>query len=57
MHNKIYPCLWFDGNGKEAADFYCDVFPNASLQTDTGLVQIFEIAGKKIHGTEWWALF
>jgi predicted 3-demethylubiquinone-9 3-methyltransferase (glyoxalase superfamily) len=26
---KITPCLWFEGNGQEAADFYLSVFPNA----------------------------
>lgn len=47
MSNKIYPCLWFDGKGKEAAEFYCTVFENSKVVTDTGLVQIFELNGKK----------
>ena len=47
MDNKIYPCLWMDGNGKEAAEFYCGVFDRSKIITDTGLVQIFEINGKK----------
>jgi predicted 3-demethylubiquinone-9 3-methyltransferase (glyoxalase superfamily) len=26
MTQKIKPCLWFDGNGREAAEFYVSVF-------------------------------
>jgi predicted 3-demethylubiquinone-9 3-methyltransferase (glyoxalase superfamily) len=29
---KITPCLWFDGNAKEAVRFYTSVFPNSSAQ-------------------------
>jgi predicted 3-demethylubiquinone-9 3-methyltransferase (glyoxalase superfamily) len=47
MSNKIYPCLWFDGKGKEAAELYCTVFENSKIVADTGLVQIFELNGKK----------
>jgi predicted 3-demethylubiquinone-9 3-methyltransferase (glyoxalase superfamily) len=47
MSNKIYPCLWFDGNGKEAAEFYCTVFENSKINTDSGMVQIFELDRKK----------
>jgi len=28
---KITPNLWFDGNAKEAADYYVSVFPNSSI--------------------------
>ena len=27
----IYPCLWFNGNGEEAADFYVSAFPNSRI--------------------------
>lgn len=47
MSDKIYPCLWFDGKGKEAAEFYCSVFENSKITADTGLVQLFELNGKK----------
>ena len=30
MH-AITPCLWFDGNGEEAANFYTSVFPNSKI--------------------------
>ena len=28
---KISPCLWFDGQAEEAADFYCSVFPDEEI--------------------------
>ncbi len=30
---KISPCLWFDGNAEEAANFYVSVFPNSKIDT------------------------
>lgn len=29
--SKITPCLWFDGNGLEAAEFYASVFPDSRI--------------------------
>ena len=31
MMSKIIPNLWFDGNAKEAVDFYVSVFPNSKV--------------------------
>lgn len=28
---KPYPCLWFNGNGEEAAEFYTNVFPDSRI--------------------------
>jgi predicted 3-demethylubiquinone-9 3-methyltransferase (glyoxalase superfamily) len=28
---KITPCLWFDDQGEEAADFYTSIFPNSRI--------------------------
>jgi predicted 3-demethylubiquinone-9 3-methyltransferase (glyoxalase superfamily) len=28
---KIMPCLWFDKNGEEAANFYAETFPNSRI--------------------------
>ena len=50
MNNTIYPCLWFDGNAKEAAEFYCSVFKNSKIVDDTPLVVTFELNGKLIMG-------
>ncbi|MEZ5383623.1 MAG: VOC family protein [Microthrixaceae bacterium] len=31
MTSTITPCLWFDGNGLEAAEFYVSLFPDSSI--------------------------
>jgi predicted 3-demethylubiquinone-9 3-methyltransferase (glyoxalase superfamily) len=28
---KIRPCLWFDGNAGDAADFYVSIFPDSKI--------------------------
>jgi len=48
MNNQIYPCLWFDGNAKEAADFYCSVFKDFKLLEENPIVVFFEINGYKV---------
>jgi predicted 3-demethylubiquinone-9 3-methyltransferase (glyoxalase superfamily) len=45
--NIIYPCLWFDGNAKEATDFYCSVFDNSVITYENQMVVIFESSGQK----------
>ncbi|MBY0481606.1 MAG: VOC family protein [Chitinophagaceae bacterium] len=50
MPKKIYPCLWFDGQANAAAEFYCNIFPNSKLLSDSGMVVMFELMGKKIMG-------
>jgi predicted 3-demethylubiquinone-9 3-methyltransferase (glyoxalase superfamily) len=50
MNNMIYPCLWFDGKAKEAANFYCTVFNNSRIVVETPIVVQFEIEGKMIMG-------
>ena len=47
MINPIYPCLWFDGKAKEAADFYCSVFPGSVITADNPIVVMLESAGQK----------
>jgi predicted 3-demethylubiquinone-9 3-methyltransferase (glyoxalase superfamily) len=37
MTQKIKPCLWFDGNGQEAAEFYVSVFKSCG---DSGITSI-----------------
>lgn len=50
MKNIIYPCLWFDGNAKEAAEFYCSVYSNSKIIADTPMVVTFELNGQKFMG-------
>lgn len=55
MSQKITPNLWFDGNAKEAADFYVSVFPDGKIistdyypnSTEEGLADFQkDLAGK-----------
>jgi len=31
MAKPIAPCLWFDNNAEEAANFYCSIFENSEI--------------------------
>lgn len=57
MADKITPNLWFNGNAKEAAEFYVDAFPESALgaiehypkTTDDGLAEFqLDMAGKEL---------
>jgi predicted 3-demethylubiquinone-9 3-methyltransferase (glyoxalase superfamily) len=48
MNKSIYPCLWFDGNGKEAADLYKKAFPALTITTDTPMVVLLSWNGQQI---------
>jgi predicted 3-demethylubiquinone-9 3-methyltransferase (glyoxalase superfamily) len=50
MNKLIYPCLWFDGNALQAAEFYCSVFRNSKIVDDIPLVVNFELNGTRIMG-------
>ena len=47
MKSPIYNCLWFDGQAKAAATFYCSIFDNSKITVDTPMVVNFELDGKK----------
>lgn len=46
----MYPCLWFDGKAKEAAEFYMPLFKHSKLIAENPTVVLWEINGKKIMG-------
>jgi predicted 3-demethylubiquinone-9 3-methyltransferase (glyoxalase superfamily) len=48
MPSQIAPCLWFDGQAEEAANFYTSIFKDSKI-THT---QRFSDAGTKVHGQE-----
>ncbi|MEP7144663.1 MAG: VOC family protein [Ferruginibacter sp.] len=50
MANQIYPCLWFDGQAKAAADYYCSIFENSKITAENPIVVTFELKGKKFMG-------
>ena len=50
MNNNIHPCLWYDGNAKAAAEFYCTLFSNSKITTDSAMVVKWELAGQTFMG-------
>jgi predicted 3-demethylubiquinone-9 3-methyltransferase (glyoxalase superfamily) len=59
----IYPCLWFDGNAEQAAEFYTSLFPDSHIDkiwrspadTPSGPAGIvltvdFTVAGQRLQG-------
>jgi predicted 3-demethylubiquinone-9 3-methyltransferase (glyoxalase superfamily) len=47
MKNPIYPCLWFDGQAKAAADHYCSIFKESKITAENPMVVTFEVKGFK----------
>lgn len=47
MNNDIFPCLWFDEESKEAAEFYCQVF-DGKITADTPVVMNIDLFGQKL---------
>jgi predicted 3-demethylubiquinone-9 3-methyltransferase (glyoxalase superfamily) len=60
---KVFPCLWFDGNAEEAAEFYVTLLPNSHVdnvwrtpaETPSGpagmvLTVDFTVAGQQFQG-------
>ncbi|WP_242404657.1 VOC family protein [Janthinobacterium agaricidamnosum] len=45
---KISPCLWFDGNAEQAANFYTGIFPNSKITQ----VSRYTEAGREQHGQQ-----
>jgi predicted 3-demethylubiquinone-9 3-methyltransferase (glyoxalase superfamily) len=43
---KITPCLWFDDQAEEAAEFYTSVFRNSKI----GNISRYGEAGQEVHG-------
>lgn len=50
MTKPLSVCLWFDGQAKEAADFYCSIFKNSKITHVNPMVVTFELNGTKIMG-------
>lgn len=47
MKNSIYPCLWFNGTAKSAADYYCSIFKTSQITSENSMVINFELNGFK----------
>ncbi|RBI91333.1 VOC family protein [Elizabethkingia miricola] len=47
MNNDIFPCLWCNGDAKESAEFYCQVF-GGTITVDTPVVINIDLFGQKV---------
>lgn len=47
MNNDIFPCLWYDGDAKPSADFYCEVF-GGKITVDSPVVINIELFGQRL---------
>ena len=50
MTSKMYPCLWFDGQAKAAAEYYCSIFKHSKIIEQNPMVVTFELNGNKFMG-------
>lgn len=48
IRQKIAPCLWFDTEAEEAANFYTSIFENSRIKQ----VSRYGSAGQEVHGKE-----
>ncbi len=47
MNNDIFPCLWYDGDAKQSAEFYCKVF-GGEVTADTPVVMNIDLFGQRV---------
>lgn len=47
MTEKTAPCLWFNGNGRQAADLYVSLIPNSRIVSDQHPMIVFELDGRR----------
>jgi predicted 3-demethylubiquinone-9 3-methyltransferase (glyoxalase superfamily) len=47
MSNPISVCLWFEGQAKEAAEYYCGIFKDSKIKQDNEMVTVFELNGNE----------
>jgi predicted 3-demethylubiquinone-9 3-methyltransferase (glyoxalase superfamily) len=50
MTNQLYPCLWFDGQAKAAAEFYCFIFKDSKIISENPMVVRWELNGTQFMG-------
>ena len=43
---KIVPFLWFDNQAKEAATYYCSIFPDSGIISHSPLITEFKLCGQ-----------
>lgn len=57
MSHPLYPCLWFNGQAKEAAEYYCSIFKNSKIVSENPMVVIFELNNTKLMALNGGAMY
>ena len=47
MNNDIFPCLWYNGQARESADFYCQIF-DGKITVDSPVVVNIKLFGQRL---------
>lgn len=47
MNNDIFPCLWYDGDAKESAEFYTETF-GGKISVNSPMVVTIDVFGQKM---------
>lgn len=47
MKDKIKVCLWMDGKAREAAEFYCSIFPQSRIVSENAIIVEFHLNGNE----------
>jgi predicted 3-demethylubiquinone-9 3-methyltransferase (glyoxalase superfamily) len=48
MSNPLSVCLWFEGQAKEAAEYYCSIFKDSKIKQTNEWVTVFELNGNEL---------
>ena len=48
MAHPVYPCIWFNNQAEQAANFYCSIFKDSKILNSNTLVTNFKINGSQI---------
>jgi predicted 3-demethylubiquinone-9 3-methyltransferase (glyoxalase superfamily) len=48
MSNPLSVCLWFEGQAKEAAEYYSSIFKDSKIKQTNEWVTVFELNGNEL---------
>lgn len=48
MSKPLSVCLWFEGQAKEAAEYYCSIFKDSKIKQTNEWVTVFELNGNEL---------
>lgn len=47
MATAPYPCFWLKDNAREAADYYCSIFPDSRIINANPMAVVFDLNGAR----------